>query len=98
MLKLLSIITYFFRELVFDYKEEYDFKSSKFNVRKVGLFLILLSSISLNWFLVVRVYHLSKANIELRKVIPVVAVKNNPIAPSDSKSSSPGTGVNPGKK
>ena len=97
MLKLLSIITYFFRELVFDYKEEYDFKSSKFNARKVATFLILIASISLNGFLVVRIYHLSKANIELRKGIPADAVKNNSVAPSDRQSSSPLPGVKPGK-
>lgn len=97
MLKLLSIITYFFRELVFDYKEEYDFKSSKFNARKVGVFLILLFSISLNWFLVVRLYHLSRANIELRKVEPAEDVKNNSIVPSDRKSSSSSSEVKSGK-
>ena len=67
MLKLLSIFSYFFKELIFESKEEYDFKSSKFNMRKFLIFTLVLGSFFLNIFLINRVYHLAVLNSNLKK-------------------------------
>ena len=40
--KLLSVIIYFLREMIFDSKDEYDFKSAKFNARKFATLLVML--------------------------------------------------------
>lgn len=69
MLKLLALVLYFFRELVFDSMEEHDFKSPKFDFKKVALFVILVLSFTLNIFLIDRAFTVASTNIELREKI-----------------------------
>lgn len=92
MLKLLSIFSYFFKELIFESKEEYDFKSSKFNMRKFLVFSIILMSIFLNIFLMNRVYRLALANTEYKKTLRTLTEnyqaleeKSKQMLPSDSQ-------------
>lgn len=87
MLKLLSVLSYFLRELIFDSKDEYDLSSSKFNMRKVAVFLVLALSITLNLFLGNRTVALASANVDLRKQIELkqkASEKNPKPVPSDS--------------
>lgn len=56
----------FLKELVFDSKEEYDFKSSKFNSRKFLVYVLLIVSISCNAFLIIRLYELASTNVDLK--------------------------------
>lgn len=51
----LSIIFYFFRELVFDSSEEYNLKSVNFNTKKALIFIMLVVSITTNIILFTRV-------------------------------------------
>lgn len=54
MLQLLRTLFYLVRELIFDHKDEYDFKSAQFNSRKVMVFVIVLLSFVTNGWLAVR--------------------------------------------
>lgn len=105
MLKLLSMLTYFFRELFFDSKDEYDIKSSNFNIRKTLAFTLMFTSFVLNIFLINRVYELATANIKLTEEVlelqstvkdlrkqekPAVnSGKNTTVTPSDSRKRPP---------
>lgn len=70
MFYLLKTIMLVLKEAVFDNKDEYNFKSPKFNSRKVMIFLVLLMSIFINAFMVDRFYKtatlLIKAQEELK--------------------------------
>ena len=59
MFKLATIVFYFIRELLFDSKKEYDFKSAQFDSRKMIFLVLLYLSIVLNWILVVRTVELA---------------------------------------
>jgi len=63
MFKLISIMFEFLKELIFDSKEEYNITSSKFNTRKFTTFTILSISLSLNAFLMYRMYCIAKINL-----------------------------------
>ena len=83
------MLVYFFRELIFESKEEYDFKSRKFNSKKVLLFILVMLSFTANMFFVNRIYHLAIDNAKLRKELqslghPTNDGKNSSIVPSDS--------------
>ena len=67
MLHILKMFWFVIRELAFDSKEEYDFKSSKFNSRKVTLAVMLLLSLFLNIWTLVRFYDVSTSYIEVKK-------------------------------
>jgi hypothetical protein len=67
MFKIFTIFTYFIRELIFDSKDEYDFKSSKFNTRKFTVFILVVGSITANVYIVYRSIKLASSNIELKK-------------------------------
>lgn len=87
MFRILSMLVYFFRELIFDSKEEYDFKSRKFNSKKVLAFVLMLLSFSANAFFMNRIYHLAIDNATLRKEVKELRgedVKKPPSSPSDS--------------
>jgi hypothetical protein len=43
ILSFISMLVTFLRELVFDSKEELDYKSSNFNMRKMGIFLLIIA-------------------------------------------------------
>lgn len=86
MLKLLSVLSYFLRELIFDSKDEYDWSSSKFNMRKVAIFLVLALSITLNMFLGNRTVALASSIVDLKKQVEQLKTpeKNPKPVPSDS--------------
>lgn len=70
-----SLITMFFtfiRELLFDSKEELDYKSSKFNARKVALFFII---IALALATALSVYRLVNQSIYLVKLKDAVIAR-----------------------
>lgn len=54
MTYIIKIVVYLLRELVFDNKEEYDFKSAKFNIRKVLVLILIVLSFALNGWLLHR--------------------------------------------
>jgi hypothetical protein len=103
MLKLLSMLSYFFKELFFDSKEEYDIKSSKFNIRKTLAFTLTFTSFALNMFLVNRIYDLATENIKLTEEVTKLQAlkvpskekfsansgKNTTETPSDSRKRPP---------
>jgi len=89
MFRIITMLVYFFRELIFESKEEYDFKSRKFNSKKVLLFILVLLSFTANMFFVNRIYHLAVDNAKLRKELRdaghlVSQGKNSPTVSSDS--------------
>ena len=51
MIKILSMLVYFLKELIFDTAEESDFISYKFNTRKFIVFLLITLSFIMNIFL-----------------------------------------------
>lgn len=53
-MKIFTMPIYFFRELIFDSKEEYNIHSTSFNTRKVLTFLIMVVSICLNIAVTIR--------------------------------------------
>lgn len=80
---LLKKLGEFIMELFFDHKDEYTFSSNKFNLRKVGVFIIVVLSISLNVFLTSSYFKLGGKYLELRKEL--TESKNNSKASSDSQ-------------
>ena len=54
MFKIATIVFYFIRELLFDSRKEYDFRSAEFDSRKIIFFLLLSLSLVGNWVLGVR--------------------------------------------
>lgn len=67
MLHLFKLFWLFIKELIFDSKEEYDFKSKKFNAKKYMTAVLMMCSIVLNIWLLQRFYAAATENIELRK-------------------------------
>ena len=67
MLHLLKMFWFVIRELAFDSKEEYNFKSNKFNSKKVTLAVMLMLSLFLNIWTLVRFYDVSTSYIEAKK-------------------------------
>ena len=91
MPRILSLIFTMFRELIFDSSEEYDFRSKKFNIKKVLLFVILVMLLSYCYFATKRAWSLSIENVRLNekyseqmKAMSPVA-KNPELVPSDSR-------------
>lgn len=65
MFKIFTIFIYFIRELIFDSKDEYDFKSSKFNTRKFIVFVFIITSVSANVFISYKVIKIARHNVNL---------------------------------
>ncbi len=94
MPRILSLIFTMFRELIFDSREEYDFRSKKFNVKKVLLFVILTTLLAYCYFATKRAWILSAENVKLnekysehiKSTIPIA--KNPELVPSDSGNTS----------
>lgn len=63
---------WFFRELIFESKEEYDINSTAFNTKKVMTFMIIVLSIILNTVVIWRILTLALDNIELKEKIVVL--------------------------
>lgn len=85
MLRTVMMIFRFFRELVFDSKEEYDFRSSKFNGRKVLIFVLAVGSFVTNIIQFDRAYKTALENVRLMDELKVYKQqKNTSPPPSDS--------------
>ena len=84
MLKLLSVIIYFLREMIFDSKDEYDFKSAKFNARKFAVLLVTLLLLLFSCFFFERCLMLARENIELKLQLSELGAKNTESVSSDS--------------
>ena len=67
MVKIFSLLLYFFKEIVFDNKEEYNFKSSKFNTRKFIVLIVVMLSVLVAITMTSRTYALAKTNLELKE-------------------------------
>lgn len=83
MLKILTIFIYFIKELIFDSKDEYDFKSSKFNTRKFIVFIFIVTSVIANVFISYKVIKIAKHNVEL--MVNVTELKKQIIALNTEK-------------
>lgn len=69
MLNLIKLVFYLMRELIFDNKEEYDFKSSKFNTRKFIVLLIVTMSFIINGWLLYRFVVIANDMIRCRALV-----------------------------
>lgn len=67
MLHLLKMFWFVVRELLFDSKEEYDFRSKKFNSKKVSVAITVMLSFFLNLWLLERFYDTSTSYIAIKK-------------------------------
>ena len=77
MFKIATFVFYFVRELVFDSRKEYDFRSAEFDPRKIIFFVMLSASLGLNWVLGVRsveLAHEAMANSEKIRELEVQIV------------------------
>jgi hypothetical protein len=84
--KLVALLFSFLRELIFDSKEEFDFKSSKFNARKFTVLILIVFSLFLNLLFAQRLYSLARQNVELKNFIEIYVTncyKNLEDSPSD---------------
>jgi len=54
MIYFVKLVFYLLRELVFDNKDEYDIKSTKFNTRKFILLLLMVMTVLCNFWLFYR--------------------------------------------
>ena len=63
-MQLVSIIFYFIRELLFDSKKEYDFRSPQFDPRKMIFFVLTAISICVNIFLIGRVVTIAHESVK----------------------------------
>lgn len=84
MVKIFSLLLYFFKEIVFDNKEEYNFKSSKFNTRKFIILIVVMLSVLIAVTMTSRTYALAKTNLELKENYES-CTKNKNQAPSDGR-------------
>lgn len=62
----LRFIIYMCREFIFDSKDEYDFKSSKFNVRKFLVFVVFTTSVIANFVMMGRVITIARENLKVK--------------------------------
>lgn len=84
MIKIFSLLLYFFKEIVFDNKEEYNFKSSKFNTRKFIVLIVVMLSVLVAVTMTSRTYALAKTNLELKENYET-CTKNKVSVPSDER-------------
>lgn len=75
MFQFAKLMFYLFRGLIFDNKDEYDFKSVKFNSRKFIVLLLIVTSFVMNIWLLYRFVQIS---IELRDLREQVSFYTNP--------------------
>lgn len=66
MFKVFKLFFVVLREIIFDNKEEYNFKSAKFNGRKFIVLLLLSGSIFSNLWLIQRFVHVANRYIEVQ--------------------------------
>lgn len=89
MTHLAKLIFYLLRELIFDHKDEYNYKSRKFNTRKFITLILFCLSITLNaWifyrYMLLATEHIAfKESCEKRCLSKQEGVKNPPSVSSD---------------
>lgn len=88
MTHIAKLIFYLLRELIFDSKDEYNYKSRKFNTRKFLILILFCLSVSVNAWIFYRYLLLATEHLNLKavceKVIPPrPSVKNPPNVSSD---------------
>lgn len=84
-LKAVKVLFYVLRELVFDNKEEYDYRCTKFNTRKFIVTSVMMLSIIMNVLTFTAIYKMGLENARYRKYCsPETGLaKKPPSAPSD---------------
>lgn len=87
MMKLISLVFYLIKELIFASKDEWNIKSNKFNGKKVATAIVLFMSILLNIFFLNRVCDLAVSHTEIDDKLSA-CVKNKEEGPSDSAKTS----------
>lgn len=92
-MQILAMFFNFIRGLVFENKDECNFKSPKFNIKKVFVLVLLVLSIVLNFFVSAafirlgnRYIELKEENLKIKKeLVQTKASKFNEQTPSDSQ-------------
>lgn len=74
MSHLAKLIFYLLKELIFDNKDEYDFKSRHFNARKFIILIIISLSFVINAWLISRLYYVATELIECRTENHIVLI------------------------
>ena len=69
MVQMAKLIFYLLRELIFDNKEEYNYKSVKFNTRKFIVLILVCLSLTCNVWLGYRFLGVATALIHLRQQV-----------------------------
>lgn len=76
----------FILQIFFDHKEEYTFTSAKFNLKKVLILVVLISSISMNLFLFSNFVKVGTKYIGLKETCAAtIEAKNKTQVSSDSQ-------------
>lgn len=83
MFKLLSILVFFLRELIFDSKEEYNFKSAHFNPRKFSILVLIFVLLMVNAYFIDKLYTLASVLVQTREAI-VVEEQNESIEATET--------------
>lgn len=68
MVYVIKLAFYLLRELIFDNKDEYDFKSAKFNARKFIVLILVTLSFVINGWLLYRFVHIANDLLECREM------------------------------
>lgn len=85
-MRLISVFFNFVQEIIFDHEDEYNFKSPKFNIKKIFFLALLTFSIIINLFLTSNFIRLGNKYIELQKEnVALKSSKNNKLTSSDSQ-------------
>lgn len=80
----------FILQIFFDHKEEYTFTSAKFNLKKVLILVVLISSVIMNIFLFTSFVKVGTKYIKLKEICTVVEdAKNKTQVSSDSQNLAP---------
>ena len=82
MIQIAKLFLYLLRELIFDSKDEYDFKSKKFNARKFIVLILLSLSFVLNTWLFYRFSLLAKQYWACQEQVTQNTTQQEPVVPS----------------
>lgn len=67
MFQIIKLVFYVLREMIFDNKDEYDYKSSKFNARKMTFLVLMILSLVLNGWMLYRFIIVSQEFKQIRE-------------------------------
>jgi hypothetical protein len=88
MLKLIKIFYQLLCEIFFDSKEQYDFRSEKFNGLRFGGVIVFLASILLNAYLFEQYWKLSDVRVQCERQLDHLLLNKNEEADTPSKTQS----------